>query len=89
MTPTKRHHARIMIECGCSIEDVCVSLGLGLIDAIYAVAPALDHNPDLRKRVRYMLGERGLPQPNIPVIHKGRQHVDSGNVVQMTRRKSA
>lgn len=86
MTPTQRHHARIMIECGCSIEDVCVSLHIGLVDAIYAVAPALDHNPALRKRVRYMLSERGLPQPNIPVIHKGRQYGDNGNVIQIARR---
>jgi len=89
VTRQQRHHARIMIECGCSIEDVCVSLRLGLIEAIYAVAPALDHNPALRKRVRYMLGERGLPVPEIPVIHRREDRAFSGNVVALDTRKRA
>ena len=73
MTDRKTHFARIMIECGCSIEDVCATLGMRLHDAIYAVAPALKANPDEQKRVRRMAASMKLP---VPVIHRHERFVD-------------
>jgi hypothetical protein len=69
LTPTQIHHARIMVECGCSIEDVAVTLRVRLHEAIYAVAPSLKANAKEAKRVRTMLQNMKLP-PAIPVIHR-------------------
>lgn len=70
MTPQQVHHARIMIECGCSIEDVAATLGLRLTDAIYAVAPSLKANPTEQRRVQRILRSLRIPPParDIPTI---------------------
>lgn len=68
MTRQQRHHARIMIECGCSIEDVAVTMGAKLADTIYAIAESLHANPTEQKRVQKMLRSMKLSPP-IPVIH--------------------
>lgn len=67
MTPTQLHHARIMIECGCTIEDVTVSLRLSIPQAILAVAPSLHANSREQARVRKMLpiGEAGTKNTRI------------------------
>ena len=70
MTPQQIHHACIMIECGCSIEDVAVTMRVQLHDAIYAVAPALKSNPEERRRVNKMLTRAKLPVPVIPTLHR-------------------
>lgn len=71
-TATQIHHARIMVECGCTIEDVSVTLGMRLYDTIYVVAPSLKANPEEQKRVRRIVAASRLPPPDIPVIHRGR-----------------
>lgn len=76
MTPRQIHHAQIMIECGCTIEDVAVTMRVRLHDAIYAVAPALKANPAERKRVQKILKSLRLEPPVIPVVHKGRGALD-------------
>jgi hypothetical protein len=65
MTVTQAHHARIMIECGCTIEDVCVSLGMTLNEAIHAAAPALKANPVERDRVQRVVRSIRLPHSRI------------------------
>lgn len=76
MTPRQIHYAQIMIECGCSIEDVAVTMRVKLHDAIYAVAPALKANPAERKRVQKMVKSYRLDPSVIPAVHKGRAVVD-------------
>jgi hypothetical protein len=65
MTETQAQHARIMIECGCTIEDVCVSLGMTLNEAIHAVAPSLKANPIERDRVQRVVRSIRLPHSRI------------------------
>lgn len=65
MTETQAHHARIMIEGGCSIEDVAVTLGLTLREAIHAAAPALKANPIEQARVQRVVKHLRLPQLRI------------------------
>ena len=74
MTRQQSHYARIMIEGGCSIEDVAVTFGVRLHEAIYAVAPSLAANPREQKRVQRILRSMKLAPP-IPAIHRraGRQ----------------
>ena len=69
MTRQQAHHARIMFECGCSIEDVAITLRVTLDVAIYAVAPSLAANPREQKRVQRILRSMKLSPP-IPVIHR-------------------
>lgn len=64
MTPRQIHHAQIMIECGCAIEDVAVTMRVRLHDAIYAVAPSLKANPVERERVKKMLRAMRLAPPS-------------------------
>ena len=71
----RTHHARIMIEGGCSIEDVCVTLGMGLHEAIYAVAPSLKANPEEQKRIRRMAASMKLSGV-VPLIHSREGSVD-------------
>lgn len=70
------HFARVMIEGGCTIEDVCATLGMRLHEAIYAVAPSLKANPDEQKRVRKMAASMKLPGAGIPAIHSREGSVD-------------
>jgi len=55
VTPQQVRHARIMVECGCTIEDAAVTLRLSFVQAVHAVAPSLHANPAEKKRVRKML----------------------------------
>lgn len=71
----RTHHARIMIEGGCSIEDVCVTLGMGLHEAIYAVAPSLKANPEEQKRIRRMAASMKLSGVAL-LIHSRERSVD-------------
>lgn len=80
MNDQKIHHARIMIECGCALEDVAVTLGMKLDDAIYAVAPSLHANPTEQKRVRQIAAGRKINAAPIPVIHRAE---DSGDIVYL------
>jgi hypothetical protein len=50
-----------MVECGCTIEDVAMSVRAPIADVIYAVAPALKHNKREAARIRQMLWQRNLP----------------------------
>lgn len=77
MTPQQIHHARIMIEGGCSIEDVTVTLGIRLIEAMYAVAPSIKTNPKEQKRVRRILHGMKMPPAIFHVVHRGRGGVES------------
>jgi len=52
---TRAHHARIMIEGGCSIEDVAVTFGFRLSAAINAISPALKVNRREQQRVQRIL----------------------------------
>lgn len=70
MTPAQIHHARIMIEGGCSIEDAAATLGLRLHDAIYAVAPSLKANPKQQKRVQKLLLGTRLSRPILSADHR-------------------
>ena len=74
MNDKQVHHARIMMECGCTLEDIAVTLGLKLHDAIYAVAPSLKANPEEQKRVRRIAAAMKIrpPAKEAPVIHRGR-----------------
>lgn len=76
MTPEKTHHARIMVEYGCTIEDVAVTLRVRLHDAVYAVAPSLKANPSERKKVQKMLLSMKMEAPVIPAAQRGRGLVD-------------
>ena len=69
MTRQQANHARIMFECGCSIEDVAITLRVTLDVAIYAVAPSLAANPREQKRVQRILRSMKLSPP-IPAIHR-------------------
>jgi len=82
VTPQQIHHARIMVECGCTIEDAAVTLGLKLYDAIYAAAPSLNCNPQEHARVRRIAAAMRLP---IPAIHKEHRSVD----VRTIKRRAA
>ncbi len=82
MTPQQVHHARIMIECGCTIEDVAVTLGLKLYEAIYGVASSLKANPQEQARVRKIAAAMRLPAP---AIHKEHRSVD----VRTIKRRAA
>jgi len=68
MDDRQTHFARIMVECGCTIEDVSVTLGMKLDDTIYAVAQSLKANPAELKRVRNIIAGRKL---HIPAMHSG------------------
>ena len=70
-TPEERY-ARIMIECGCCIEDVALAFGWTLADAIHTVAPALKANPQEAKRVRRLLSGLRLNAKDTHVIHISR-----------------
>ena len=85
MTPVQIHHARIMIECGCSVEDVAVTLGLRFTDAVYAVAPALKANPAELKRIRRLVAGMKIPTPVFPAIHDPDRSVD----VRTIKRRAA
>ena len=89
MTPRQIHHAQIMIECGCSIEDVAVTMRVRLHDAIYAVAPALKSNPAERKRVQKIAKSLRLEPPVIPVLHRGHFGVDLVNSLPSKSRIAA
>ena len=67
-TPEERH-ARIMIECGCCIEDVALTFGWDLADAIHTISPALKANPQEAKRVRRLLSGYRLNAKVTHVIH--------------------
>lgn len=80
---SKHHHARIMIEGGCTIEDVCVTLGMTFNEALHAVAPSLKANPEELKRVRRLVTGMRLPfpdamrtRPAIHIIHSHERSVD-------------
>lgn len=82
MSPVKVHHARIMIEGGCTIEDVCVTLGLKFTDAMYAVAGSLKANPEENRKVRKILTGMKMPVPPpvstvVPMGHRAVESVKS------------
>lgn len=87
MTPIQIHHARIMVEGGCTIEDVCVTLGLALRETIYAVAPALKANPQELKRVRGLLLGMRLPVPQTALAQSGNNPQES-NITSVIHRRS-
>jgi len=98
MTPTTIHHARIMIEGGCTIEDVCVTLGLKFTDAVYAVAGSLKANPEENRKVRKILTGMKMPvpppistafKPRITDVHKGRRAVESVESLPLKTRIAA
>lgn len=76
MHDRQTHYARLMVENGCTIEDVCATLGMRLHEAIYAVAPALKANPDEQKRVRRMAASMKLPGASIHTVHSREGSVD-------------
>lgn len=71
---TKIHHARIMCEGGCQVEDIAVTLGMLLHEVILAIAPSLKSNPQERKRVRKIVTKHRL---GTHVIHKRNRVVDA------------
>lgn len=71
---TKIHHARIMCEGGCQIEDIAVTLGMLLHEVILGIAPSLKSNPQERKRVRKIVTKHRL---GTHVIHKRNRAVDA------------
>lgn len=85
MSPVKVHHARIMVECGCAVEDVAVTLGLRFTEALYAVAPALKANAEELKRVRRIVAGMKIPPPAFPAIHDPDRSVD----VRTIKRRAA
>ena len=75
MTPIQTHHARIMIECGCSVQDVAITFRISIGEALYVVAPALKNNKEAAKfAARHYASRKSIAA--IPVIHKGRPLVD-------------
>lgn len=74
-----------MVECGCTVEDAAVTLGLRFTDAVYAVAPALKANPDELKRIRRLVAGMKIPTPFFPAIHKEHRSVD----VRTIKRRAA
>ncbi len=85
MTPLQAHHARIMVECGCSVEDVAITFGLRFTEAVYAVAPALKSNPDELKRIRRVVTGMKISPPAFPAIHDPDRSVD----VRTIKRRAA
>lgn len=70
---TKIHHARIMCEGGCQIEDIAATLGILLHEAILAISPSLKSNFRERKRVQKIVSKYRLATH---VIHKRNRAVD-------------
>ena len=75
MNERQVHHARIMIECGCSVHDVAITFRISIGEALYVVAPALKNNKEAAKfAARHYASRKSIAA--IPVIHKGRPLVD-------------
>lgn len=91
MTPQQVHYARIMIEGGCSIEDVAVTFGLRFLEAIHTVAPSLKANPAEQERVRRILQRMRLPPlpRDIPTIHIRRRSSDVPSTTSLKGRAAA
>lgn len=65
MTPQQTQHARIMVEGGCTLEDVAITFNTGLHDVARAVAPSLKANAEARARARCLLRKRLTFSPSI------------------------
>ena len=75
MTRQQAHHARIMVECGCSVQDVAITFRISIGEALYVVAPALKNNREAAKfAARHYASRKSIA--DIPMIHKGRAVVD-------------
>ena len=70
MTPEDERHARIMVEGGCSLEEVALVFGWTLDDTLLTVAPALKVNPGAATTARKLLKNIRRRVSAIPVIHR-------------------
>ena len=84
---TRNHYARIMCEGGCSVEDIAVTLGMLLHEAVLAIAPSLKCNHKERRRVAHLAVKLRL---NTPAIHKrNSMRVAVGEWSPETQRRAA
>lgn len=69
------HHANIMVECGCSVEDVAVTFRVTIDAALYFVAPALKNNKAAMKFARQHYSAT-KQRAKIPTTNRGLVSVD-------------
>jgi hypothetical protein len=81
-------HARIMIECGCSVEDVAITFRWAIPHALYVVAPALKSN---EAAARYARRHYGCAKrvAKMPALHSRLRLVDSVTAEASNKRKAA
>lgn len=84
----RERYARIMIEGGCSVEDVAMTLGMTFKAALYAVAPALKCNDRARRRARQFLASMKA-SPDILVIHKPSKQAVAAKIAEREERIAA
>lgn len=83
---TKIHHARIMCEGGCQVEDIALTLGMLLHEVVLAVGPALKCNARERARVQKIVAKYRI---KTHVIHKRNAAVDDVDEVSPVKKRRA
>lgn len=66
----EERYARLMVECGCCIEEVAIVFGWSIADTVHTIAPALKANPVEAKRVRRLLSQQLTTRQETPAIHR-------------------
>lgn len=88
----EERYARLMVECGCCIEEVAIVFGWSIADTVHTIAPALKANPVEAKRVRRLLSRHLAEAKETPAIHRANREANRADLlygfggVALTRR---